>query len=67
MSQPQYWVIRHQAIAEFERRVNEALTDGWRVQGGPMHDEQDGYYCQAMIRPAPAAGEVLKEPAKGKR
>ena len=42
-----YLVCRRRELIDLEEVINQHISDGWEVQGGPSRD--DGCYIQAVI------------------
>ncbi len=46
----EYRIIESKLKNELVQLVNEAMKDGWTLQGGVAHDSDLGYYIQAMTK-----------------
>ncbi len=57
-SAPRYKLITGVNDADFERRVNEAIREGFRPEGAPSiaYDGKDVVVAQVLMAPGGAAG-----------
>ena len=44
-----YKIVLGGSVAELEKRVNEAIAEGWQPLGG-VADGQEGWVYQAMVK-----------------